>query len=199
MDPKPKPNPSPTISTALELTNGRVRLRSWQERDAPALVEAARESVATVGRWLPWCHADYGLDDARLWIAHCESGWRAAEHYAFPVFDVRSGELLGGVGLNQRNRLERSANLGYWVRQSRQRQGVAAAAAALAAGWGFDRLALLRIEIAALPDNLASRHTATHIGACFEALAPERLRVDGEPRDAVVYGLVQAGLLSACA
>lgn len=182
------------IPATVELTDGRLRLRPWQDRDAPALLDAVRESIAEVGRWLPWCHAGYGADDAVAWVTHCQARWRSGDHFAFGIFDAVSGELLGGIGLGQRNRLHRSANLGYWVRQSRHRQGIAASAAALVARFGFARLELIRIEIIALPDNRASRGTAEKLGARLEAIARHRLWERGQPRDAAVYALVARDL-----
>ncbi len=180
--------------TSLELVEGRLHLRPWQDRDAAALFDAARESITGVGRWLPWCHADYGRNDAVAWIAYCEAGWRSGGHFAFAVFDATTGELLGGVGLNQRNRVHRSANLGYWVRQSRQGQGVAAATAQLVARFGFQRLGLVRIEIVTLPDNQPSRRTAEKTGAKFEGIARQRLCVREQSHDAAVYALVPEDL-----
>lgn len=178
-----------TIPATLELVHDTWRLRPWQDRDAPALVEAAAESQATVGRHLAWCRADYGLNDALSWTSHCRTGWERGERHAFAVFERASGTLCGGVGLNQFDPIQRSANLGYWVRQSRQRQGVAAAAAALVADFGFSQLGLLRIEILALPDNLASRRTATRLGAQFERMAAQRIDFEGQRRDAALYAL----------
>lgn len=183
-----------TLPTAPELTDGKLCLRPWQDGDADALFEAARESVATVGRWLPWCHADYGMDDAAAWIAHCQDSWRSGEDRAFAVFEADSNRLLGGIGLNQRNLLHRSANLGYWVRQSRQGQGLAAPAATLAARFGFNQLGLIRIEILTLPDNRASQRTAERVGARFEAVARQRLWAGGQVHDAHVYGLIPTDL-----
>jgi RimJ/RimL family protein N-acetyltransferase len=183
-----------TPPTTLELTGDKLCLRPWQDSDVGALLDAARESVATVGRWLPWCHADYGADDAVAWIAHCRDNWRSGEEHAFAIFETDSGQLLGGVGFNQRNRPHRSANLGYWVRQSRQGQGLAAPAATLAARFGFDQLGLIRIEIITLPDNHASQRTAERIGARFEALARQRLWVGAQAHDAHVYGLIPTDL-----
>jgi RimJ/RimL family protein N-acetyltransferase len=180
--------------TTLELVDGRLHLRPWRDRDAAILFDAARESVAGVGRWLPWCHADYSRHDAEAWIAYCQAGWRSGEHFAFPVFDATRGELLGGVGLNQRNRMHRSANMGYWVRQSRQGQGVAAAAGRLVANFGFQWLGLARIEIVVLPGNQPSLRTAEKIGARFEGVARQRLCVRGQPEDAAIYGLVPEDL-----
>jgi RimJ/RimL family protein N-acetyltransferase len=178
----------------LELAEGPLLLRPWRAEDASALHVAVQESLETVGRWLPWCHAGYDLDEARSWIAHCREGWAAGEHFAFGIFDGSGSTLLGSVGLNQRNRLHRSASLGYWVRQSRQGDGLAWRAARLAARFGFEVLGLARVEIVALPDNHASRRTAERAGARFETIARQRLWVRDGARDAAVYALVPGDL-----
>jgi RimJ/RimL family protein N-acetyltransferase len=178
------------VPADLECIEGVLQLRPWRTEDAPALRDAVQESVASVGRWLPWCHDGYGLDEAQAWITHCREGWAADEHFAFGIFERHGGTLLGSVGLNQRNRIHRNAALGYWVRQSRQGQGIAWQAARLAARFGFDTLGLVRIEIVALPDNHASRRTAEKTGARFEAIARQRLWVRDEARDAALYALI---------
>jgi RimJ/RimL family protein N-acetyltransferase len=198
-------NPATSVTTnslaafpeSLTLSDGRIVLRSWQQADADALHAAAVESAAMVGRWLPWCHADYQPQEAVDWIARCRAGWQDGSYLALPVFDAQSGQLLGALGLNQFNPTHRSANLGYWVRLSQQRQGVAVAACRLAARFGFSRLGLARIEIVVLPDNLASRRTAEKLGARYEGVARHRLLVDGQPRDAAIYALIPADLEAA--
>lgn len=181
--------------STIELADDRLRLRPWQGRDAMALVQATRESVTSVGRWLPWCHAAYDMSDALAWIAHCRAGWNCGEHFAFPIFDRGSHQLLGGIGLSQHDRVKRSANLGYWVRQSAQRLGVATAAARLVARFGFEQLGLVRIEIVILPDNLASHAVARGLGAKFESVGGQKLWFDGAARDAAVYGCTPGDLL----
>jgi RimJ/RimL family protein N-acetyltransferase len=178
------------IPATLELTDGRLLLRPWRELDASALFEAVHESIRSVGRWLPWCHADYAMHDATVWITRCQAGWRSGDHFAFGIFDAASGDVLGGVGLGQRNLVHRSANMGYWVRKSRQGQGIATSAAAMLARFGFEQLDLIRIEIIALPDNRPSRRTAEKLGAQFEAIARHRLWEREQACDAAVYALV---------
>jgi ribosomal-protein-serine acetyltransferase len=176
--------PIEPLAPTTELVEEPLRLRPWQAQDAQGLFDAVRSSVDSVGRWLPWCHAGYDLDDARAWTSHCQDGWSCGEHFAFPIFDLRTGELLGGCGLNQLNHQHRSANLGYWVRQSRHGEGIAARAAALVARFGFEQLGLIRIEIVVMPDNHASRRTAEKTGAHFEAVARHRLWAKGQAHDA---------------
>ncbi|MEI7037442.1 GNAT family N-acetyltransferase [Fulvimonas yonginensis] len=182
------------IPFETELPEGPLLIRPWCAEDAPALYEAVHASVESLGRWLPWCHAGYDLAEARAWIAHCQDGWAADEHFAFGVFEQATGALLGSVGLNQRNRLHRSAAMGYWVRQSRQGQGIAPRAARLAARFGFEQLGLARIEIVALPDNRASRRVAERAGARFEAIARHRLWIRDQAHDAAVYAMVPGDL-----
>lgn len=186
--------PACLVDPASCLHVGDLRLRAWRPADATALFEAVRESLDHLGRWLPWCRADYDMDAARAWIAHCDAGWKRDEHYAFAVFDADGG-LLGGIGLNQRNRLHRSANLGYWVRHARIGHGTAARAARGVALFGFEQLGLQRIEILAMPDNHASRRSAERCGARYEGIARQRLQHAGQACDAAVYALIPSDLL----
>ena len=178
------------VPIEFELAAAPLLLHPWHPSDAPALHEAVHESVATVGRWLPWCHAGYDLAHAEAWIDHCREGWLAQEHFAFAIIEQAGGTLLGSVGLNQRNHVHRSAAMGYWIRQSRQGEGVARQAARMAARFGFAALELVRIEIVALADNHASRRVAEACGARFEAIARHRLWERGVARDAAVYAVV---------
>jgi RimJ/RimL family protein N-acetyltransferase len=176
---------------AVELTGGGLRLRPYRGDDAVAILAAVRESVDVVGRWLPWCHSGYDANDAEAWVAHCGESWRSGEHFAFAAFEIASGQYLGGFGLNQRNRLHNFMNLGYWVRASRQRHGIAVRAAHLVATFGFQQIGLTRIEIIAELDNLASRRVAEVVGASFEGVARNRIVARGRATDAAVYSLVQ--------
>ena len=183
---------SEPISSSIELSGDGLLLRPYRPADSRALVAAVRESVASVGARLPWCHAGYGDAEAEAWIAHCAEGWRSGEHFAFALFDVGTGQFLGATGLNQRNREHNFMNLGCWVRTSQQGNGVAVRATRLVAGFGFGQIGLTRIEIVTALDNRASRRVAEKSGAALEAIARNRLVDRGNPIDAALYALVPA-------
>ena len=165
-------------------------LRPFVDSDAPAFAAAALESVETVGRWMPWCHAGFGAETALAWFAACRSGREAGSAYEFGVFDAASGELVGGVGLNLINLQHRYCNLGYWVRQSRQGQGIATRCVPALTQLAFGMLALHRIEIVVAAGNAASERVALKCGATFEALARKRLLLHGEPVSASIFSIV---------
>ncbi|WP_426663968.1 GNAT family N-acetyltransferase [Rhodanobacter aciditrophus] len=181
-------------NTSPTLADGRLLLRPWCDADAADLHAAVRESVASVGRWLPWCRDDYGMAQAMAWTTHCRETWQSGTQFAFAARDASSGDLLGGCGLNQLNLPHRSANLGYWVRASRQGHGIATAAARLVARFGFAELGLIRIEIVTLPGNHASRRVAEKLGAAFEGMARHRLWAWDRAHDAALYALIPADL-----
>jgi len=173
-----------------KLTHGDILIRPHAAGDVEPMYAAVVESMATVGRWMSWCSADYSLRDAMTFYERCAKAWDTEGDREFGIFDVASGEMLGCVGINQINRLNRFANMGYWVRASRERRGIASTAARLAAGYAFAALGLARIEIVVLPDNLASRRVAEKIGARFECVARNRLRFGNEAHDAAMYSLL---------
>jgi RimJ/RimL family protein N-acetyltransferase len=173
-----------------ELSDGQILIRPFRAEDLNALYEAVRESIAEVSPWLPWCHPNYAIEDSYAFILSRKDAWGDETEYSFAVFDAKTETLLGGVGLNQVNRIYRCANLGYWVRSSRAGHGIASSAARLAARYGLEELGLQRIEILAATGNHASQRAALKAGAVREGVLRKRLLVNGEAQDAVVYSLV---------
>jgi RimJ/RimL family protein N-acetyltransferase len=161
-------------------------IRPWRREDIDALYEAARESIRTVGHWLPWCHENYTRADSEAWIEHCSKAWNAREQYAFAILDARTSRLSGGVGLNRFDSARRQANLGYWVRSDAQGRGVATQAVHLIGAFGFE-CGFARLEIVAAIDNMASRRVAEKSGARFQHLEPGRIEFRGARLDAAIY------------
>jgi ribosomal-protein-serine acetyltransferase len=173
----------------VELSSEHVLLRPYRVEDASAIFAAATESIESVGRWMPWCHAGYTEAESVAWIEKVQAMWQGGEGYEFGIFDT-ANEYVGGGGLNQFNRLHNLANLGYWVRQSRQGRGLATAAARVLVRFGFETLGLTRIEIVTASENTPSRRVAEKAGAQFECLARNRLIVHGAPLTAAVHSVV---------
>lgn len=177
-----------------QLSDSALLLRPHRPEDVDALYAAVTESVAEVGKWLPWCHAGYARAEAAEFIASVQTAWAEGSHYPFAILDAPTGAFLGGIGINHIAKPNKLANVGYWVRTSRTGRGVAPAAVRLVARFAFEALALTRLEIACIPENHASRRVAEKVGARFEAVCRNRLVMHGRPYDAALYGLIPGDL-----
>lgn len=179
-----------TLPYPTDLTDGVVTLRAHRSGDAKPLAEAVRESVDTVGRWQDWCHAGYDTADAEQWMALAKKSWLLADGFEMLVVDANTDRILGGMGVNQRNKEQRFANLGYWVRQSEQGRGIATRAGRLAIGFAFASVQVARLEIVVAEHNLPSRRTAERLGGTFEGMLRKRLVLKGESLDCAMYSVV---------
>ena len=180
--------------TEPRLAGDGIVVRPHARPDVAPMCAAVLESMATVGRWMAWCHPAYSMRDAEDWCARCVVAWAAGGDREFGIFDAANGEALGCIGVNQINRANLIGNMGYWVRATREGRGVATAAARLVARFAFVEIGLARLEIVVLPDNAASRRVAEKLGARFECVARSRLQWRGDARDAAVYALLPADL-----
>ena len=166
-----------------------IAIRPYRIEDARLLHEAAIESMAEVSPWLAWCHPGFTRAEAESWIA-AHPDMRKRGNLEFAIVDAR-GRYLGGCGINQVNLNHRFANLGYWVRSSATRRGVAAAAVRLLAAHVFEHTSLERLEIVVATGNTASERVAEKAGAVREGVLRARLFMHGEPHDAVMFSLTR--------
>ena len=165
------------------------------KHDADEFLQAVLESKATLIRWMPWCHAEYGADDVERWFETADQMW--TNQTAFPML-IRSktdGSLLGGAGLQDVLLYgKREAELGYWVRKTARGHGVAATAIRAIAAFAFSELKLVRASMRIRLDNTSSRRAAERAGASFEGVTRHGI-VHGEARfDAAHYSLLPADL-----
>jgi RimJ/RimL family protein N-acetyltransferase len=171
-----------------------ILIRPYRSADLEPLFTAIRESIDELSPWLPWCHANYAIEETREFLALADQWWQEQTQYIFGIFDAASGEFLGGTGLNQVDRLHQVGNLGYWVRGGVGGRGVATRAGRLVARFGFAEARLNRIEILAAVGNRASQRVAEKLGAQREGLLRRRLLLQGQSHDAVIYSLLAEDL-----
>ena len=71
-----------------------IHLRTPTVVDAQRLLAAVMESATELGAWMEWCHAAYGLSDARQWLAGQAPARARGEAFEFLLEDD-DGTLLG--------------------------------------------------------------------------------------------------------
>ena len=167
-----------------------VVIRPLSFDDAVDIFNAVRESHAELTPWMPWYHTEYSLEESRVWLEIQIPAFQQGIEFEFAITS-KDGKYLGGCGLNQIDKANLRANLGYWVRSSVTQRGVATAAVRLLRNWGFQNTDLARMEIVIAVGNLASHRVAEKAGATREGIARSRLLIHGTFHDATIFSFTR--------
>ena len=117
------------------------------------------------------------------------------ENRAIPFFIERQsdGALLGAITLdNIRFGPNKSAEVGYWMGRTFQRNGYMHEAIEVVLHYAFEQKAISRVEAACLPENKASRALLEKSGFQYEGVAKAYLEIAGSWQDHVVYAALRA-------
>lgn len=112
---------------------------------------------------------------------------------AYPFFVLRAADeaLTGGITLsNVRRGVAQMGSVGYWCGAPYARQGLTLAAVKALTTFAFRALALHRLEAACLPHNTPSRQLLNRAGFSEEGLARAYLKINGDWRDHVLFGMI---------
>jgi ribosomal-protein-serine acetyltransferase len=173
-----------------ELTDGKIALSPHKMKYVKATYEAIKESIKELSVWLLFAHNSYSVKETRAYLKTRPVEWKKGNAYEFAIFDAKDATMIGGCGLNGINKIDKCANLGYWVRSGHTGKGVAPAAALLLAKWGFEVLKLQRIEIVVAVGNARSLRVAEKVGAKREGILRNRITGRDKVHDAVMHSLI---------
>jgi ribosomal-protein-serine acetyltransferase len=158
MDATDLPTPAPwTPPSPLPVARRTERtvLRYFVPEDAERFLAALNVERHTYLPWLPWVSNDNrsiaeAIFNFERFRRERERAAPTPDNFVIGIFDGGTGDVIGGTGLHRVVHAHHEAEIGYWVRADRRRQGLCAEATAgmiswgLAAqsegGWGFHRV-----------------------------------------------------------
>ena len=156
------------MTPELELDQ-RFTLKPVSKSILPSLLEAYNEDPVAAQTALPWLDASFNVQGQLSdMLFDVESQAGADRLHFWWVCELESNAFVGLIGLGDELQLVGSSyNLGYWVRPTFQRQGIALLAANKIFTWLEQRAkeedAFHRIEITVHPHTTAGLATATRI------------------------------------
>ena len=156
--------------------------------DAPALRPARGDTPICAFSTVP---SRYGRDAAEAWIARQEQKRQDGRGLTLAVVPEGAPAPVGTVLFTALESDRRTSRFGYWAIGPARGCSYASRSARLLLAWGFHDLGLLRVELVILPENVASRHVATAVGATCEGLREGYLPHGDENLDAYVYAIVR--------
>ena len=174
-----------------------IVLRPPRSSDYAAWSDLRRRSKAFLQPWEPtWPADDLSRSAYRRRLMAYQRDMDLGAGYSFLVFRKGDQQLVGGITLsNIRRGVAQMGSVGYWVGEPHARNGHTLAAVRALSGFGLGRLGLHRLEAACLPENDPSRNLLLRAGFQLEGRASAYLKINGDWRDHLLFGLVAgAGL-----
>ena len=143
-----------------DLSDGTVRLRAPERRDADAIHAACQDPAIVRFTRVPF---PYTRAHAEAFVRNAAHELASGSGAHLVAADVESGELLGVIGL-MIDRSRGSGEVGYWVTPDQRGRQVARRGVRLMVGWGLTELELARVQLMADVHNVASQRVAEVCG-----------------------------------
>jgi ribosomal-protein-serine acetyltransferase len=162
-------------------------LLPWDPDHAEELFALVDANRAYLRRWLPWIDDCNRVDDEREYIR------RAQQRTSAGGFDAgiwQGGRLVGTVGYNSIDPLNRRGEIGYWLAESAQGRGVMTRCCGAVVRHGFAALNLNRVAIFCATDNARSRAVPERLGFTLEGVYREAEWLYDRFVDLAGYGMV---------
>jgi RimJ/RimL family protein N-acetyltransferase len=163
-------------------------LRPWRDTDLAGLVAACQDPE--ISRWtrVPY---PYGPSDGRAYLLQRHDIVHAGTAAPFAIVAADdTNRLFGSISLLRFSWVHARAEVGYWLAKDARGQGHVTRAVRLITNWGFQTLALERIDLLASTENPASQRVAERCGFTNEAVLRSYLLGRDGRQDMVVYGLL---------
>jgi len=172
------------------LTDGEIRLRRWDARDAPAVTAACQDPE--IPRWTV-VPPNYTEQHAREFISGTAADLASGRELDLAIVDA-DDRLLGALGISNFDWDDHKAEIGYWMAPDARRRGIGARATRMLAEWALTSLGLERLELLAHPENEASRRLAERAGFTREGTLRRYRRRHGVREDLVMFSLLAEDL-----
>ena len=167
----------------------RLVVRCWKPADAPLLKDALDSSLDHLRPYMDWANDEPEPVEAKVArLRSFRALYDTGESFVMGIFDRAEKEVLGGTGLHPRIG-PGGFEIGYWIRASATRQGIATEVSAALTRVGFEVCEADRIEIRIEPRNQASFGIPRKLGFVEEATLRRRLpgRRGGPLRDVTIF------------
>jgi ribosomal-protein-alanine N-acetyltransferase len=179
--------------SSLELVGRRITLRPLVASDFDQWRDVRKRSHDWLVKWEPKPIPGQpdAADDRRVFAARCGARDRERQlgsGYGFGIFV--GSEFAGEINISsiQRGPFQ-NAYVGYWIDQHHAGHSYVPEAAVLVFRFGFEDLALHRLQIAIIPRNARSHRVAEKLRLRNEGTAERYLEINGLWEDHVRYAI----------
>ncbi|PEL09803.1 GNAT family N-acetyltransferase [Bacillus sp. AFS017336] len=157
---------------------------------AEELVEALKENQNSLKEWLVWAEnipviEDYQRSIIPMWLQ------KFADNNGFETGIFYKDELVGMLGLHYIDWSNQTTEIGYWLSEKMQGQGIMSRAVEGLVTYCYEELNLNRVVIRAAVENEKSRAIPVRLGFKHEGVQREAQQIRDKFYDIAVYSMLK--------
>lgn len=168
------------------LETERLILRAPKLEDAPTIQNVINDYlIAKMTLNIPYPYPENG---AKEWLERIHNS--ESENYPFVIILKENDTLIGNISLACHPYFKR-AEIGYWLGKTYWNQGYTTEATRCIIQFGFEKLALVRIQAGFFPENIASRRVMEKAGMQYEGTLRSYVQKEDKNRDIGMYAILK--------
>ncbi|MBS9461319.1 GNAT family N-acetyltransferase [Flagellimonas sp. 389] len=136
--------------------------------DATTIFEAVDSQRDYLGKWLPFVAFTKEIKDTENFVNAVVNTPKDEIEYTFTI-KVKN-EFAGLIALKDTDRLNKKTEIGYWLSEKFQKQGIVTKSVKKLCGFAFNNLNLNRIQIKCAVGNKSSINIPKRLGFTFEGI-----------------------------
>lgn len=168
--------------------NENLSLKLIELIDGKRLFELTNHSRDYLREWLPWLDNTTELEDTNEFIKICLKGF--AENRSLNTVILFKGTIVGVAGFNNINWSNKTAQIGYWLGEEFQGNGIMTKVAKTLTEYAFSELKLNKVEIRVAFENKKSRSIPERLDFVNEGSIRQAEWLYDHYVDHVVYGIL---------
>ncbi len=156
---------------------------------APTIFKLVEQNRTYLGQWLPWVEGTQAESDTEGFLEHVIRLNHEGRQLSTVIF--YKNEIVGLIGLNTIDAINRKGNIGYWLSADKQGLGIITKSCAGLVQYAFENLQLNKLVLLAAFENRKSRAVPERLGFTQEGVLRDDVKLNGVFVDIVVYGLLK--------
>lgn len=145
-----------------------LELRQIEAADAKDIFRTIDSQREYLGKWLPFVEFTREEADSEAFVNSVIS---VPEEKAEYVFTIRkNGDFAGLIGFKDSDRSNKKTEIGYWLSEGFQKQGIVTKAVEKLCEYALNKLDINRVQIKCAVGNVASKNVPIRLGFKLEGI-----------------------------
>lgn len=145
-----------------------IVLKQIEKSDAQDIFDTINSQRSYLGQWLPFVEYTKDISDSEKYI---DSVINSPEEYFELVFTIlKNDKFVGIAGFKGTDKQNKKTEIGYWLSQKDQKQGIITKSVNKLCEYAFNELGINRVQIKCAVGNTRSKQIPKRLGFKFEGI-----------------------------